>query len=115
MRYLLSAVSLVLAVVCFALAIGQRTIWAPPPTITEQLQQAVDTPVLVLGGDVLAAHDMVTAHHVLPSRKPRTSPTRPRRHGVSRSIVAMRSFANVSAISIVGCTTIVGPGSWSMM
>lgn len=57
MRYLLSVVSLVLAVVCFALAIGQRTIWAPPETITEQLQEAVDTPVLVLGGDVLATHE----------------------------------------------------------
>lgn len=57
MRYLLSAVSLVLAVACFALAIGQRTIWAPPQTITEQLQEAVETPVLVLGGDVLATHD----------------------------------------------------------
>lgn len=57
MRYLLSVISLVLAVVCFALAIGQRTIWAPPQTITEQLQQAVDSPVVVLGGDVLATHD----------------------------------------------------------
>ncbi|QCR18998.1 hypothetical protein [Agrococcus sp. SGAir0287] len=57
MRYLLSVVSLVLAVACFALAVGQRTIWAPPQTITEQLQEAVETPVLVLGGDVLATHD----------------------------------------------------------
>lgn len=57
MRYLLSAISLVLAVTCFALAIGQRTIWAPPQTITEQLQQAVDSPVVVLGGDVLATRE----------------------------------------------------------
>ncbi|SDH94697.1 hypothetical protein [Agrococcus jejuensis] len=57
MRYLLSVISLVLAVACFALAIGQRTIWAPPQTITEQLQQAVDSPVVVLGGDVLATHE----------------------------------------------------------
>lgn len=56
MRYLLSVVSLVLAVVCFALAVGQRTIWAPPQTIVQQLQQAVDTPVLVLSGDVLATN-----------------------------------------------------------
>ncbi|GAA2172644.1 hypothetical protein GCM10009846_11420 [Agrococcus versicolor] len=57
MRYLLSAVSIVLALTCFALAIGQRTIWAPPQTIVEQLQEPVETPVLVLGGDVLATHD----------------------------------------------------------
>lgn len=57
MRYLLSGVSLLLALVCFALAIGQRTIWAPPETIAWQLQDAVETPVLVIGGDVLAAND----------------------------------------------------------
>lgn len=57
MRYVLAAVSLVLSLVLLGLGVAQRTIWAPPDTIVSQLEEAADVPVLVLGGDVMNAHD----------------------------------------------------------
>lgn len=57
MRYVLAAVSLVLSLVLLGLGVAQRTIWAPPDTIVAQLEEAADAPILVLGGDVMNAHD----------------------------------------------------------
>ncbi|WP_430592692.1 hypothetical protein [Humidisolicoccus flavus] len=53
MRYALAAVSLLIAVVFLGLGIAQRTIWAPPTSITAQVQDAVTTPVLLIDGSVL--------------------------------------------------------------
>ena len=41
-------------------------------------------------------------------------PTRPRSTSTSRSIGAMNSFEYFFAVSTVGCTTMMGHGSWCM-
>lgn len=57
MRYVLSAVSLALALLFFALGVGQRTIWAPPDSYEQSVAEEVTTPVLLLDNTVMTYHD----------------------------------------------------------
>ena len=57
MRYVLSAISLVLALAFFALGIAQRTIWAPPDTLVQQVEEQVTTPALLIDSSVLTYHE----------------------------------------------------------
>lgn len=54
---MLSAVSLVLALLFFALGAAQRTIWAPPDTFVQEVSEPVSTPVLVLDSSVMNQHE----------------------------------------------------------
>lgn len=57
LRYVLSAISLVLALAFFALGIAQRTIWAPPDTFVQDVQDEVTTPALLVDTSVLTYYD----------------------------------------------------------
>lgn len=57
MRYVLSAVSLALALMFFALGVGQRTIWAPPDSYVQSVEEQITTPVLLLDSSVMNYHD----------------------------------------------------------
>ena len=57
LRYVLSAVSLALALLFFALGVGQRTIWAPPDSYEQSVAEEVTTPVLMLDNTVMTYHD----------------------------------------------------------
>ncbi len=54
---MLSAVSLALALLFFALGVGQRTIWAPPDSYEQSVAEEVTTPVLLLDNTVMTYHD----------------------------------------------------------
>ena len=54
---MLSAISLVLALAFFALGIAQRTIWAPPDTLVQEVQDEVSTPALLVDTSVLTYYD----------------------------------------------------------
>ncbi|UOW00729.1 hypothetical protein [Agrococcus sp. SCSIO52902] len=49
--------SLVLSLVLLGLAIGQRTVWAPPDTIVSQLEESPDSQLLLISGETMNAHD----------------------------------------------------------
>ena len=50
---MLSFVSLMLALLFFALGVAQRTIWAPPDAFSQQVEESVSTPVLLLDPSVM--------------------------------------------------------------
>ncbi|MGO3649943.1 hypothetical protein [Agrococcus casei] len=54
---MLSAISLVLAIAFFALGIAQRTIWSPPYTLVQQVEEQVTTPALLVDTSVLTYHE----------------------------------------------------------
>lgn len=54
---MLSVISLVLALAFFALGIGQRTIWAPPDTLVQDIQEEVSTPALLIDTSVLTYYE----------------------------------------------------------
>lgn len=56
MRYVLSTVSLLLALMFFGLGVGQRTIWAPPDSFAQSVEERITTPVLLLDGSVMNQH-----------------------------------------------------------
>lgn len=54
---MLSAVSLALALLFFALGVGQRTIWAPPDSYVQSVEEEITTPVLLLDNSVMTHHE----------------------------------------------------------